>query len=515
MTIEIARPAMRLDVYSHGVKVTGFDDRGKSALLSYCMHRLGQKGLVKYAPGKFKKEVVKIFAGGTADRNEFRFHRNVMEDLIAHLEHWKISRHRLEIYEHSLYTPAPANFIQKDMRPLRDIQIPQVNYMMEPGTIKVTTLQTGRGKSRIFLQSVLQHQQRVVLVIQAKYITKWIEDAEAFFHLKKGDLMVVQGGKDMMSLMALAVEGELKASFIIISNKTMYDYLKTYNTMQKESPYPILPEDFYKTLGVGIRGIDEVHQDYHLNFKQDVYTHVPKTISMSATLEPDDHFLMLMYDINFPRGLRAPTVAYNKYIRLINLWYSIDRYSLERFIRFKDAKKQYSHTEFEKSLMRRPQLLKPYVKMIVDHIDMLYVEEREPGQSCLLFCSTVKMCGIVRDALREKFPTLVINRYTSEEPLSYLQEADICVTTLQSAGTAIDKPNLKVGLLTTALSSKVANEQVIGRLRELKDWPDVKPEFYFFSAYEISKHVEYAAAKRDKMDGKVLSYQEIHTRYRI
>ena len=515
MTIENIRPAMRLDVYSHGIKATQFDDHGQKALNTYCARRFGQQGLVKVSRHSFRKEIVKTFAAATADRTEYRVHRNVLEDLLQGMDHFSIHPSRIEVVHHPLYVPKTEIFIQKDLRPLREYQIPQVEYMVAPGTIKVTTLQTGRGKSRIFLESVKEIQQRTALVIQAKYIEKWIEDYNGFFETSKGDLMVVQGGKDLSSLIHLAKANELTAKFIIISNKTIYDFIKTYNVMKSDSPYSIPPEKFYETLQVGIRGIDEVHQDYHLNFKQDLYSHVPKTISMSATLESDDAFLNRMYLINFPKILRAPEVEYDRYIMVVGLWYSIDRYMLDRFIRFKNAKKQYSHTEFEKSIMRRPQLLRAYIDMIVDIVDTIYLDDRVVGQTALVFCATVKMCGLVRDAVSKKAPNLIVNRYTSDEPFSDLMQADIAITTLQSAGTAIDKPNLAKVLMTTALSSKQANEQAIGRLRRLRDFPDVTPEFYFLSAYEIGKHVEYAEAKKHKLDGKVLSFKEMHTRYRI
>lgn len=61
----------------------------------------------------------------------------------------------------------------------------------------------------------------------------------------------------------------------------------------------------------------------------------------------------------------------------------------------------------------------------------------------------------------------------------------------------MDIPGLRIAGMTTALSSMQANLQAFGRLRKLKDWPDVTPRFYYFTCEDIPKHVEYANKKKE------------------
>jgi len=110
----------------------------------------------------------------------------------------------------------------------------------------------------------------------------------------------------------------------------------------------------------------------------------------------------------------------------------------------------------------------------------------------------------VQKYLQKKFPTLVIGRYVSGDKMSVFEESDIIISTVLSAGTAVDIKNLRVGLMTTAINSQQSNEQTLGRTRRLKDWPDVTPEFLYFVSTSIDKHVRYHEAKVSAFSGKVL-----------
>lgn len=69
-------------------------------------------------------------------------------------------------------------------------------------------------------------------------------------------------------------------------------------------------------------------------------------------------------------------------------------------------------------------------------------------------------------------------------------EPDIRVSTVLSAGTGIDIKNLRVCILTQALSSIKANIQAFGRLRELKG--DTRgTQFYYLNCRNIPQHLIY------------------------
>ena len=128
----------------------------------------------------------------------------------------------------------------------------------------------------------------------------------------------------------------------------------------------------------------------------------------------------------------------------------------------------------------------------------------------LIFCSTIAMCTLFTEHLQKKFPQFTIARYVGEDDWDALHNNDIVVTTIQSAGTAVDILNLRYVLMTVALSSKQSNIQVVGRLRKMRDYPNETPEFMFLSCRNIGKHCEYAEAKRSKLNSKVKHFTQTY-----
>ncbi len=525
MALDDIQPMMHIDVYSHNVRLWKFTPRGKEALLEYC-RGLAQYGLVRVGRGRFEKKMLRVFVGVTNDRSEFHFHRNQYEDLLRQLARYGVTEKYIKTTVHEMYEPVSVEFPLKDTRPLFDYQVPIVNYLVEPclpgyAPSKVVTLQTGKGKTKLALSAIHQIGQRTVLVIKGMYVEKWIDDVKGSsdgevigaFQMGKEDLMVVRGTQDLQALIALGRAGELRAKFIIITSKTMFNYMKTYEKFKQEDVgYQVDPMDFYETVGAGVRLIDEVHQDFHCNFRQDLYSHVPKTISLSATLDADEAFMNHIYRVVWPDGTRAPEVAYDRFIEVNCLWYSINK---PHYIRCTNAMKQYSHTKFEQSIMKNDVMMQNYLKMITDIVNFDFVRVMDRGQKMMIFCGTIEMCTQVAEHLANIYRDLKIARYVGEDEYEQLLNADIVVSTVLSAGTAVDVPNLRVTLMTTALNSKQANIQVLGRTRKLRDWPDVTPKFLFLAAREMPKHVEYAQAKDRKFEGKVLGFKDLQTSFRV
>ena len=518
-TDSVSRPAMRIELLSHGFKVTGFDDRGKVALLDFA-RGMAQYGLVKVGRNQFERKMLRVFAAATQARTEFRFHRNQFQDFLYHIAAYGMSAKDLLVTERPMYEPVKCEHPLKDTRPPHDYQEMLASYLEGPcppqyAPSKVVTLQTGKGKTFTDLLAIHRIGLRAVLVIKGMYVDKWISDVESAFHYKKGDLMVVRGAKDLVALMQLAVAGELHAKFIIITSKTWYTYMKTYETLNGlvDGLYPIPPDEFYEKLGAGVRNIDEVHQDFHCNYRQDLYTHTPKTISLSATLDSDDPVTNRFYEVVWPLSIRAPEVEYDKFILMQALWYSLnDPYR----IRWKGGTGQYSHVEYEKSLMRNKTMLKNYFEMITAVVHKEFVSVFEKGQSMLVYFAMKEMCTLYQAFLRQRYPQLEVNRYVDEDDYDEcFMKGDVVCTTFQSAGTAVDRPNLRITLMTIALSTKQGNIQLLGRTRRLKDWPTVTPKFIFLAAREMPKHVDYTKAKFEKLDGKVLNAQEFQTSFRV
>ena len=115
--------SIRLDVYSHFIKVTGFTPKGKEALLQFC-RGIAQYGLVRVGHNRFTKQMIRVFCGVTADRSEFHFHFNQYKDLLSHLQACGFNLNEIKSVVHPA---APGVDVELKLRSdiqERDYQIP-------------------------------------------------------------------------------------------------------------------------------------------------------------------------------------------------------------------------------------------------------------------------------------------------------------------------------------------------------------------------------------------------------
>lgn len=367
------------------------------------------------------------------------------------------------------------------------------------------------------LHAIARTKKRTVIVLPGKYVERWVGDLcgkDKVLDLTTDDVRLVRGSAAMITLLEDGVAGNITEKVIIITATTLYNYYKAYNenSVDYES-YPCPPYDMYKVLGAGIRIIDEVHENIHLNYTQDLFTHIYKTISLSATLEFDNKTTDRMCNILFPKSMQVNNGEWDKYINCVGLYYELDQPTKLRWTA--PGMGSYSHTTFEMSLLKRPQSLKKYTAMIVDIINNICITKRDPDDKILIFAATKDMCTHLTNAFKNQWPLMTINRYVGEDDYENLISAEMVVSTLLSAGTAVDIPGLRYVLMTTARRSSQSNIQALGRLRQMKKKPDVNPEFYYLINRDIPKHIEYHKHKMEIFKDKVLNHKTMETHYRI
>ena len=161
--------------------------------------------------------------------------------------------------------------------------------------------------------------------------------------------------------------------------------------------------------------------------------------------------------------------------------------------------------------MKQKTLLKEYFELIYDTLKTEWSNDRKDGMKALLFCATVELCTLLTDFLRGKYPTLKVGRYVSADDYNKMLENEITVSTVLSAGTGVDIDGLVYALMTTSLDSSQSNEQVMGRLRRLKRWPNTTPVFgYLYTGY-IDKQFKYHQNKLQYFKGKAKLHINLDT----
>lgn len=334
---------------------------------------------------------------------------------------------------------------------------------------------------------------RMVAFLKPKYIEKWISDLNELLGISKDEIEVIQGGASLMKVISMAREGTLTAKAIIVSNRTYQTFITAYEEKGDavmDDGYDCIPSEFIQVTGCGVRLVDEAHEDFHLNFKIDLYTHVKKSISLSATMVSEDELITKMHSVAFDPTIRYSGLAYKRYVTSNALLYRIKDGHKLKSTEF--GSNNYSHIAFEKNFFKDEKLRKAYLDLIVDRVGLHFIFRRELGQKCLVYAASIQMCTYIVEHLKKKYYDFDVRRYVEDDPYENLMEADICVSTVGSAGTGHDIKGLITVIMTVSIASKASNIQGFGRLRDLVGF---EMWFEYFTCLDILKQVDYHQRK--------------------
>ena len=502
---------LTIEVYSHNFCVSGYSRDIKRLVVEWGRQFVLYEKIPKWS-GEIEVKAVNTFAASTAGFTEYRFHRNALKDFLRFMESKGYPESQFNMLYFPEVIPEKVNIPLLPTAIPRPKQLPIIDFLTKPYPTKLVILQMGGGKTFSALYAISLIGERFVICIRPMYLERWVraltDENERILDLTEKEIRVVQGTFELRKLIADGLNNSLTEKIIIVSNKTMSLFYKHYKqTNGDTSYYGIHPNDFYRVVKAN-RLIDEVHQDFHLNFVQDMYTHTKCVIDLSATMGTELAFIKRMYGWRFPPVYRYEDTDYDKYVAVKALLYRVKDLQKIRFL--SKGRSSYSHNEFEKSIRKFTQMQANYFDLVSEALDNLYFPNLVKGQKAVIYAGMVEMCQSLVDYLRDKHPDLIINKYTSGDPYDNLLESDISVTTIGSAGTAVDIPDIKLNLSTTAIGKRETNEQLMGRCRRSKRWPEMTPIFAYMVCEDIDKHVSYHRKKIKFLEPYVLGIQTLY-----
>jgi len=353
---------------------------------------------------------------------------------------------------------------------------------------------------------------RFAVIVLASYVDKWVGDITSILEIDKSEVAVIRGS-DALQRCTRYPETDLPTpKAFVISISTIANWYKLYEE-QKDHPsleaYSCKPWELFSHLGIGTVIFDEVHQHPHAVYRIYTYLHAPRTISLSATLLTKDPTLQKVQAMMFPHHRRYDKLKLKRYITVHACAYQIADFIHSKVRTSEYGQNSYSHTAFEKSILKHPRLSKQYLDMIVKLVESSYIEGKMEGDKLAIFVGSAKMADAVVGALKKQFGRLDIRTYLERDPYENAIVPDIRVSTILSLGTAIDIPQLRVSIMTNSIESPIANVQTLGRLRELKD-RDVR--FYYLYCSTIPKHQEYHLKKIDLFSSRVKEHKQLFLR---
>lgn len=490
-----------LDLYNLSASITTDNASLKTRIEEFLYKFYSQK---QSSFNKSTKNAYKVYASKV--NNTYYLHINQFKHLCHFLGTIGYKLHVDTTNKHFDYDVALYDFNLQDKWKLYDYQEDIVNFLNDGATkTKLVHIQTGFGKGLISLAMLSKRKHRTAIVILPSFIEKWCKETIDVLDITLNNILVVQGSKNLKALIELAKEDALDYPFIIISSRTLQEFISAYedNPSQFEEHYGITPIELFPLLGIGTLLIDESHMHFHAIFKILLYTNVKLLTGLTATLMSDDYVVKNAHNIVYPEATRYKNLEHDRYIDVYPVGYNIPPSSMS-YIRLNEyGSTNYSHQAFEKSIMRNPILKRKYFLLIRELIEDYYITDYKEKDKLAVFVSSVAMATDLTDYIRTIFPQYSVERYCEEDPFENVIEPDIRVTTVLSAGTGIDIKGLRTVIQTINISSSVSNLQTLGRLRKLND-RDTK--FVYMYCKQIPKHREYHLKRKEIFSGKVNSF---------
>lgn len=504
-------PLMRVDVYSHFFKITKQNPRITGLLFRFA-HKYTHMVLQQQRGGQMQRVPGKTFAAKTADNAEFRFHIGQLQAFQQFLMENYIEPYMFDIVQHELHAPKDVGLALKPQWKARDYQQEAIDFILQEDISdfhsRLVTASTGTGKSFMAAAAVGKLNKRTIYAVLPKYQEKTGSDLVSMFEISPKEVMLVQGSDQMRGLIQMGLDRVKLPKFIVMSLTTIQNFFKAYEEdrfSEDIKAFGCNPEDMCQILDVGTVVVDEAHEHLYSVFKLMVYTHVPKFIALSGTLISDDPFIERIQHLMFPREIRFDKIKMEKYIKCYPISYVFRDIQSSKIRISEYGSSNYSQVAFEKSLMKRKDLLSNYMKLVDYLVQLSYLDNYIPGDKLAIYAGSVAMCTYMTECLKALYPRLDVKRYCESDPYSNVIESDIRVTTILSAGTALDIPNLRAVVMTNSINSSVANLQTLGRLRKL---PDRDVKFYYLYCSEIKKQVDYHYRRMELFRDRVAVIKE-------
>lgn len=157
--------------------------------------------------------------------------------------------------------------------------------------------------------------------------------------------------------------------------------------------------------------------------------------------------------------------------------------------------------------MKSKYFMRNYFNMIFHYVEKDYIKRKQDGERLLVFMASIALCTAFTNYLKDKYPSMDIRRYVEDDPYENILNAEISVSTVISASTAVDIPKLITVINTISMASLQANLQTMGRLRKIPG-RDVWYDYIYCPQIPNQKHMHKIRRDTIKDKAKLIVYDE-------
>lgn len=452
--------------------------------------------------------VLARYSTKTSTRRRRGYLNSELQGLMVELKRAGFNDSTIEIVKPKPYEVAKCDFGMEDFQ-LRKHQVPAAEHIKKDDNQSFCTLEarTGWGKTAMGIYEMARRGKRTLFSMTPGHLKTWRKSLQGFTNVADDEVYLIAGGESITKAIELSREGKFDYKVVLCSTPTLREYIKLYEANPDDFAEDETPFRLWATLGIGFVVRDEVHEHLHALTLQVIYNCVEEQLLLTATIVTDDNFIKLIHAKIFPLLKRWKSDT-NKHITMHPLFYSSNR-PIPSSSPF-----GYSHLKYEKNILRSKKLTANYMKLI--HMAaVLWKREYKEGKNMMVIASTKLMCKQIVDFLSGIYPDLCIKTFIHKDKEENLYESDIVVGTPKSIGTGIDKKNLSLILLTTALGSTGLSLQIAGRPRPQERYPDDDPRFIYLVNRSIQPHVSYHNKRKIYMANNIKSQSPIESNFSI
>lgn len=382
------------------------------------------------------------------------YYEKLKEDLLAN--NIKITENLLNDFSNSksvkINFKFKSNFVDKEN------QTAPINFLINsPNPQRALSLQTGIGKTYCALKAACTLN-KPLLVITSKLTSQWYNEIVDKIDIEEKYIYTIKGFKTIHDLMTKPLA--FKPTIFVASLETLRDFaqgIKTYEDVNYSYA------DFLSMFSIGTKIIDECHDTFHAIVMIDLFSNIEHNLYLSASYLRTNESTKVIFNKVFHEGLK-----HQGDIKKYTDFYIVN-YNMAVPLNFINRGGFYSHINYEKALLRDNKLFSTWYNNVIKRlVDEYYISRYKKGQKLLIIVSLKITIQVLVDELKLSFPDMDIRPFASEDPDDNLN-ADIIVSTYQSAGTGIDIKGLITLLQTTSLKAEKLSIQIPGRLRETKD----------------------------------------------
>lgn len=362
---------------------------------------------------------------------------------------------------------------------------------------KILLMPPSRGKTYCAISAIQKLRMRALIIVRTKSLKEqWIERIKSYTNIHSKMVVDISSSE----ILKRYLYGECKLNYshmiFVVTRSLLMSFCKTYGMLSLN--------DAFKTLAIGIKVIDEAHQEYERTLYVDYFTNVRKTFYLTATFAQSDYYNNLIFQRVFNLTQKLQFKVTDRHIVYVAILYNSHPNALireqvmmkDKFDRFK-----YIDYQIDAGIM---------VDAVTDCIHRYLKQEGQRGKT-LILSSKHSSCDYFKDLAESLVGDThtVCAFYTGNKVENY-KAYDIISATPQMLGTGEDIPYLRF-LFNTEPGRSLPNlDQFSGRLRPYEDEDGKAFTMYIeFVDKGFSKVYSWYKTRKKLMDKKAVKCYEL------